>query len=917
MSICLNILIITDVNCRDQELRFTVHESPDYYNLKVSVFNDDKKTDLVGETWVRLEEVITHGGGQSDVWHTLHCKGKYAGEIRIELTYYDSRPKMEKPFAKEENVDLQNQRQSYSKSEWKNVDGTRRRPLPAGPSNMARKSVLQSAVQLPTQARELDERHQNTHPNQGTIVEDPRSKYHHSWSYDVSQGSLYHNGRDPELLRDGHVENFGSNGLKSDKFYLANQHLTHEKSNDIYRSEMQMTNDAQITSGYTKYKSQPLIEQTPNLSAMRSRTEPVHTLHANSQQYHSSIALPENSMISEEYVSEAGKSQYHARQDATGPSDVPTIYMGENSVLSDFTRVGPPDFASAYSITAPHELNDINLHRQEDDNQYHSNSYGDRGNPNTAHIYNHLHRQNSLIQPEVDHTFSSPETSFDAQSDIPPPPPLHRIALNSSENGPSGQSENVVLAPIPLRHVRQEVSHRHSYPNNYGNSYNHAISGTSQDEVMQRSSQYKTPAAAHQAYESQQDIRSTGHQALKFQENQFRSSRTSCPNESSTEPDFPHLNTEALQQSIGKRPISLSIGGYQYEEDMCHSRNSQSAMMSPEKIGARKSLTHGDLTNPGFITHRDRASFSSQPRNSRETTPLTKTQVASPGMHHARSSNHSTPTRKSVSPQPSRSTATSNGTSFNMPFSPDSYENVHPSQQATFVSPVPHGENQVHNRSQGFVDSSSATTAAKSINATILPDRSQDEPIIGPDGRVIDPSDHLPVDSWAPEPERKNPHKPAPIRVRVSPRGAQPMPSSGKRENATRITAYSASPLSSSTTTATMSSASEMNAANDRSADPRVRTRLQKRPPGNKAAAAGALGSEGSGANTGGSMVSPPYEASGMSVPPIPAKVPVDVAVDVNGGSLGSDDLMALSEEMKSIDIGMGTRRSTGRMRSR
>ncbi|KAJ8067217.1 hypothetical protein OCU04_004581 [Sclerotinia nivalis] len=80
----------------DQELRFTVHDSPDYYQLKVSVFNDDKRTDLIGETWINLQDVIVAGGGQSDVWHNLNFKGKYAGEIRVEITYYDKRPKPEK-----------------------------------------------------------------------------------------------------------------------------------------------------------------------------------------------------------------------------------------------------------------------------------------------------------------------------------------------------------------------------------------------------------------------------------------------------------------------------------------------------------------------------------------------------------------------------------------------------------------------------------------------------------------------------------------------------------------------------------------------------------------------------------------------------------------------------------------------------
>jgi hypothetical protein len=61
--------------------------------LKVSVFNDDKKTDLIGEAYVSLQDLIKPGGGSNDLWHQLNYKGKYAGEIRMEMTYYDIRPR--------------------------------------------------------------------------------------------------------------------------------------------------------------------------------------------------------------------------------------------------------------------------------------------------------------------------------------------------------------------------------------------------------------------------------------------------------------------------------------------------------------------------------------------------------------------------------------------------------------------------------------------------------------------------------------------------------------------------------------------------------------------------------------------------------------------------------------------------------
>ena len=120
---------------RDQELRFTVHESPDYYNLKVSVFNDDKRTDLIGETWVSLEEVVVPGGGKGDKWHGLNCKGKYAGDIRIELTYYDTRVSSERQALDGMQI---SSRAGLGGSPVmagpRQQPAVRRRPLPADPS---------------------------------------------------------------------------------------------------------------------------------------------------------------------------------------------------------------------------------------------------------------------------------------------------------------------------------------------------------------------------------------------------------------------------------------------------------------------------------------------------------------------------------------------------------------------------------------------------------------------------------------------------------------------------------------------------------------------------------------------------------------------------------------------------------------
>ena len=114
---------------RDQELRFTVHDSPDYFQLKVSVFNDDKKTELIGECWIDLRDIVLPGGGQNDQWFQLNYKGKYAGEIRMEITYYDSRPKPEKPAKMKSS--------SRPEGESSTIGNPRtvpkRRPLPSDP----------------------------------------------------------------------------------------------------------------------------------------------------------------------------------------------------------------------------------------------------------------------------------------------------------------------------------------------------------------------------------------------------------------------------------------------------------------------------------------------------------------------------------------------------------------------------------------------------------------------------------------------------------------------------------------------------------------------------------------------------------------------------------------------------------------
>lgn len=113
-------------------------------------------------------------------------------------------------------------------------------------------------------------------------------------------------------------------------------------------------------------------------------------------------------------------------------------------------------------------------------------------------------------------------------------------------------------------------------------------------------------------------------------------------------------------------------------------------------------------------------------------------------------SGHPTIRRKSVSPAP----PVSDGRRLSgVPFGPDSYDALNPS----VVAPLP--------KDQARQEKEYDEVGGK---------------IITHDGKEIDPSDHLPMDTWAPEPEPKKPSGSASSRPSLS--GPQPIPSSSGRK---------------------------------------------------------------------------------------------------------------------------------------
>ena len=112
-------------------------------------------------------------------------------------------------------------------------------------------------------------------------------------------------------------------------------------------------------------------------------------------------------------------------------------------------------------------------------------------------------------------------------------------------------------------------------------------------------------------------------------------------------------------------------------------------------------------------------------------------------------SNRVSPARKLVGSQPTTPSADPRRSS--VPFSPDSFDTYNPSARSGHLDSQPSPHNPYHIPAEPKRPSSSGASTTHGLDTS--------KPILGHDGRVIDPSDHLPVNSWDPEPEAKTPAK--------------------------------------------------------------------------------------------------------------------------------------------------------------
>ncbi|KFX94336.1 hypothetical protein V490_04397, partial [Pseudogymnoascus sp. VKM F-3557] len=443
----------------DQELRFTVHDSPDYYQLKVSVFNDDKKTDLIGESWVNLQDIIVPGGGQNDLWHTLNCRGKYAGEIRIEITYYDTRPKQEKPRERVREgapSTVEGGRESLSGPRGPKEKVMKRRPLPSDPTGATPSPIETPERALPQPARGYAHATPEHPPQQPKVHAAPAPEY-----TQAPQPSVYNTPEHvqppqqrpyatPEHIQ---VQQPRGSAYGTPPAYIQAQSPL---QNLEYNTPTHVRTHSQVIQG----RYGPTAMDQPPMQT-EYNTPPPHVL----PQSHSKHVSPA--------VNGYGQAQ-GMTPDRHHPRDPRDVY---NDRHDDYNQ--PRDDYNGSNVSSRHEdpYGGSNVSSRHEDpyggsnvSSRHEDPYNG-SNVSSRHEDPYTRSRNDLRQeyaaPPM--TYAPPHSDYDPPSSPegpPPPPPVHRVHQTAA--APASSPGYGFPPPNPTReaqfdHLRQE-NPRHSMP---------------------------------------------------------------------------------------------------------------------------------------------------------------------------------------------------------------------------------------------------------------------------------------------------------------------------------------------------------------------------------------------------------------------------------------------------------------------
>ncbi|KAG8349270.1 hypothetical protein FVEN_g12517 [Fusarium venenatum] len=860
----------------DQELRFAVHDCPDYYQLKLSIFTDDKRTDLIGESWIDLRSIIVPGGGQNDFWQTLTCKGKYAGEIRVEITFYDSRPKPDKPVAKPKQIAAAEPDQGSVKQR----NPVKRRPLPSDPVTGEAPSVSPPApatapapapapvpAPLPVPAAvpmEIPAGSDNRTP--------PRThakQISHSGSFVPSQSPLQvvEYNTPPSLSSRHQTEQYST----SPHAHMPQEYTTPTRGEATRPSRRSMI-------AYEEPRQYDDREYSPRYASQQEQMDPRGHYTPQQDFYEQSPALLDDprqySPVENERPppppahrirgNSSGQELVPRRSMETSPNKLPQmrhdVLRHEAQRQQMVPYPGRPAFRGYDSAPATNQASSPN-----------SNAYD--GMPRHSSYDASYDPHYRSMQPTVEDVPDASGVS------------AQKYAQNGSQFQRSDElcfDENPSPAPLVLRRSPAPAQYQDDY------SPTHSPRGYQNPEDWQvalpssHGRSYSRSPVDNGYYSHNGQGNYAGHPA------DMNSSHMQSPHNYAA-PAPPAALVPGLDASQSQELTNLIY------EDRRHDRRQHSQSMSsiPPRGRPRNESLQGYNQPPpdqGYGQPPPEHAYAVQPYNRRAITynppeqQIVKHRGVSPDPRTSPNPHHRIK-RKSVSPAPPP--LEDQRRKSDIPFGPDSYDALNPSLVSSKSGKSP---------SPVFMD---------------------DEPkkIITYDGREIDPSDHLPMETWAPEPETKKPMSGSETRSRPQLSGVKPMPPSNRR--APRSGRHS------------MSAVNTPYSFGDEARTPPQagRTRLQKRTNRISADNSPAASSPLAPISKDNYQERTPYGNASLrglpragtwdfedenrgvyGGPPIPAKIPMPTM----SGANGTGQELALVHEMQRIDIGTGRSRRRG-----
>lgn len=834
---------------RDQELRFTVHDGPDYFQLKVSVFTDDKRTDLIGEAWIDLKKIIVQGGGQDDLWQTLTCRGKYAGEIRVEITFYDTRPKPERPAPKARPQPAATEQENGS---VKSRTPMKRRPLPSDPV------TGEAPVTPPVQP--------STAPPKASPAQDPYQT--------------------PPRAHAKHASHSG---------FVSNHSPLQSVEYQTPPSAPRHPQDQYSPSVHGQHPTPPQPRAEPPRHSYHPN-EPFSTPPRHYDERDYSPSGPTHGFANEPRGQAFPEHFDHLPAPVTDPRQPPSF---------DDERPPPPPAHRSSLGVAQSELNQSR--------SFESPAQKSTGSLPMRHdvLRNEAHRHSIAAQPVARPTFRAYDSA------PPAPNPVQALPAPNYEP-PRHHSYDVASYDAPSRSMQATVEDAPDSPSgHYGQNYRQSPRGYPEDPSYGDCSSpaplnlSRSPGASplHQIASSRDVHDYDDHPSYgQVSPSAGRDFSTSPgrPQPHSSQGQYSHYGQEyernmmrASGQPGQELPSSLVPGGVdpsltqELTDRIQDDRRHHDRRYTTQVVGTPPRGRFSSEPPPSYADRGEMVTYQ-PPQPSYDHRPRHGSDVSYSGgpEQRMRRPSPSPPApsqqmikRKSVSPAPPPA---EDRRKSDVPFGPDSFDSFNTNLA-------------IREEQRG-------------------PPVDPDAKIVTHDGREIDPSDHLPMESWAPEPEKKDKQVSSEPRARPSPGGAQPMPPSGRRQ--LRIAARPQPPPA--------APHPSFGPSEPHTPPQAGRNRLHKK---TRSSAVNSPAGAGSsplaptpdnyqdrqspynttptrGARPSHAHYDYPNENNYGSAPPIPAKVPIGHGGGaMMSGGLGDDALM---HEMSNIDIGAGRSRRRG-----